>query len=63
MPRYKIATSNITPPIPTTRFDWSAIWDDYYDGAPDGPSHPIGSGTTELEAIADLIENTPDDYL
>ena len=59
----KISTQHIFPPIPTTRFDWSATWDDYYDAAPDGPQHPIGNGATELEAMIDLINNTPVNYL
>jgi hypothetical protein len=31
---------------------WTAIDDDTYDG----PGSPIGSGRTEQEAIADLLE-------
>jgi len=44
------------PPIPDRRWDWSAIDDDTYDGAPDGPRCPVGQGATEAEAIADLME-------
>lgn len=51
----KIRTEFVDPPIPDRRFDWSAVDDDTYDGAPD--SHcPIGRGRTESEAIADLLE-------
>jgi hypothetical protein len=51
----KIRTEYVFPPIPDRRFDWSAIDDDTYDGAPD--SHcPVGRGRTEIEAVADLIE-------
>jgi hypothetical protein len=34
---------------------WTAIDCDTYDGADDS-RHPIGSGATEAEAIADLLE-------
>lgn len=43
------------PPIPIRSFDYSAVDDDTYDGAPD--SHcPIGYGPTREAAIADLLE-------
>lgn len=51
----KIRTNFEYPPIPIRDYDWSAIDDDTYDGAPD--SHcPIGRGRTEAQAIADLLE-------
>ena len=60
---YKIKTSHIQPPIPTTRFDWCAVWVDLYDDSESGTDHPIGNGKTELEAISALIEDTPENYL
>jgi hypothetical protein len=48
----KIKTEFVYPPIPIRTFDWSAIDDDTYDG----PGSPVGTGATEPEAIADLIE-------
>lgn len=47
----KIVTSNICPPIPTRQFDWCA----YFDG--DEETGRCGHGPTEVEAVADLIEN------
>ena len=48
----KIRTTHVRPPIPTTRFDWSAIDDDTYE-----PGKPVvGFGRTVQEAIADLLE-------
>lgn len=47
-----IRTEYVYPPIPDRRFDWQAVDDDTYDG----PGSPIGSGATEAEAIADLLE-------
>jgi len=47
---YKIVTEHVYPPIPIRSFDWLA----YYDGMEDGL---IGTGATEAEAIADLIDN------
>ncbi len=35
-------------PIPMRQFDWTAVSEDYE------PGDPIGYGTTEAEAIADL---------
>ena len=46
----KIVTHHVYPPIPMRQFDWSAVTDDYE------PEHPIGWGSTEAEAIADLKE-------
>ena len=48
----KIRTDYIYPPIPDRRCDWVAVDDDTYDG----PGCPVGSGRTEAEAIADLME-------
>lgn len=51
----KIRTVYEYPPIPIRDYDWYAIDDDTYDGAPD--SHdPVGWGRTEEAAIADLME-------
>jgi hypothetical protein len=53
----KIRTDYWPKPVPTNRFDWNAIDDDTYDGAPDsGNRNQIGYGATEEEAIADLLE-------
>lgn len=46
----KIVTEYWPKPIPLRQFDWSAVFDDYDEGA------PIGYGYTEAEAIADLKE-------
>jgi len=48
----QIKTTYWPKPIPTDKFDWSAIDDATYDG----PGCPMGTGTTEQEAIADLME-------
>ena len=48
----KIRTEFVYPPIPIRTFDWSAIDDDTYDG----PGSPMGTGRTEQEAVADLLE-------
>jgi hypothetical protein len=51
-----IRTDYDPKPIPTNRFDWTAIDDNTYDGAPDsGNRHEVGYGATEAEAIADLV--------
>ena len=56
----KIATECHRPPIPTTKFDWSAVDADTYD--PDRENAgPVGWGSTEAEAIADLMEQIADD--
>lgn len=44
-----VKTSHDFPPIPVREFDWSAIDADNYD-----EGSPIGRGSTEAEAIADL---------
>lgn len=57
----KIKTQYWQPPIPMRSFDWSAVDEDTYDGAPDsGTRHQIGYGRTREEAIADLIELSTD---
>ena len=48
----KIRTTYIYPPIPIRDCDWAAVDDDTYDG----PGCPIGTGATEQEAIADLLQ-------
>lgn len=45
----KIVTNYWPKPIPTRQFDWSATDDNYEPGC------PIGFGSTEEEAIADLM--------
>lgn len=50
----KIRTTFNYPPIPDRRFDWSAIDDDRYDGAPDAGPQCVGYGRTEAESIEDL---------
>ena len=50
----KITTTFIYPPIPVRHFDWSAI-DDNYE-----PGQPIGYGSTEEEAISDLLSQLED---
>jgi hypothetical protein len=50
----KIVTDYWMKPIPDRRFDWSAVTEDYCGC---GECHcPQGSGRTEAEAIADLLE-------
>jgi len=53
----KITTSFNPPPIPMRQFDWCAIDDETYDGY----GCPIGHGTTQEEAIADLLEQIESD--
>lgn len=50
-----IRTDYDPKPGPTARFDWSAIFPDTYDGAPDAQGI-VGYGATEAEAIADLLQ-------
>lgn len=55
----KILTQKHPPYLGHTGWvtQWTAWDDDTYDGAPD--SHcPVGWGTTELEAVIDLTEQT-----
>lgn len=52
MALHRFRTSYDPPPIPTNGgMDWSAVSDNYEAG------DPQGFGSTELEAIADLIDN------
>lgn len=46
----KIITRYDPPPIPVRLYDWTAIEDSYEPGC------PIGYGSTEIAAIADLKE-------
>lgn len=48
-----IATEFVYPPIPTRQFDWSAIDERHCSG---DTKDPIGTGATEQEAIADLMD-------
>lgn len=51
----KISTYHVYPPIPIRQYDWCAVDDETYDGAPDSATrNQIGYGTTPEEAIADL---------
>ncbi len=45
----RIITHNTCPPIPIRSQDWHAHFDGFEEG-------PIGSGATETEAVADLLE-------
>lgn len=51
----KILTHHEFPPIPLRCLDWSAVTEDYE------PGHPIGWGSTEAEAVADLKERLEDE--
>lgn len=52
-----IRTDYWRKPIPTDAYDWSAVDDDTYDGAPDSARrNQVGHGATEEAAIADLME-------
>lgn len=53
----KIITSFDFPPIPIRNFDWSAVTDNYDEGA------PVGHGRTEAEAIADLQWQLDQEFL
>lgn len=56
-----LSTNAVFPPIPTRNFDWSAIDANTYDADWDGEleryitSCPQGFGSTEYEAILDLL--------
>jgi hypothetical protein len=60
----KFVTSFDYPPIPIRSMDWSAVDADTYDCDCDQDGFfstcPIGRGSTEAEAIADLIEQLDD---
>ena len=59
MPRreFKIITEHVFPPIPIRSMDWWAAWDDYSGENSD----PIGTGSTEKEAVQDLVYNMCDE--
>ncbi|HET8636015.1 MAG TPA: hypothetical protein VFL96_04115 [Acidobacteriaceae bacterium] len=58
----KIRADFIFPPIPVRTFDWAAIDEDTYDGAPDSITrHQIGYGRTRDAAIEDLLAILADD--
>lgn len=50
-----ISTAYWPKPIPDRRSDWTAVLDNYE------PGHPIGEGSTEAEAIADLRAQLTDE--
>ena len=52
----KIVTHYDPKPIPDRRFDWTAYDGDTYDG----PGRPVGYGTTERDAIDDLVAQIED---
>ncbi len=58
----RIRTAFDYPPIPVRNFDWSAVDDNTYDGAEDSkpPANLVGRGTSEAEAIADLLDQLSD---
>ena len=55
------------PPIPTRKFDYSAVVDGTYDADWDGYAErdvsttPVGRGETAQEAIEDLLEQLEDE--
>lgn len=53
----KIMTSYWAKPIPLRNFDWTA----WYDGDEGPDPYPIGYGSTEAEAIAELKLECPDE--
>lgn len=56
-PRPKIITMHVFPPISIQDFDWQAVRDGYEGPDGDGVGgDPIGWGSTEEAAIADLLE-------
>ena len=53
----RIRTECTYAPIPDRRFDWTAVNEDTYDGAPDSSTrNQIGRGKTERDAIIDLLD-------
>jgi hypothetical protein len=52
MSKFVIVTTFIEPPIPVRDFDWSAILDNYNGD----PNCPKGWGSTEAEAVQDLMD-------
>jgi hypothetical protein len=60
----KIVTHYDPKPVPSDKFDWSAVTDNYDVDCVDGEwhsTHPVGYGATEEEAIADLKAQLEDD--
>lgn len=55
-----IRTDYWTKPGPTRAYDWSAVFADTYDYAPDGVPQPIGYGSTEAEAVINLLQQADD---
>lgn len=59
-----IRTTHEFPPIPIRNMDWSAVDDDTYDVDCDQDgffsTSPIGRGTTEQDAIKDLLDQIED---
>lgn len=55
---WRVAVSNLCPPIPTRKYDYCAVLDDYYDGASEGMSLGTvqGWGATEAEAVQELMD-------
>lgn len=53
----QILTNFSQKPIPTSAFDWTARFDGYE------PGQPLGYGSTEQEAINDLLDNADVDRL
>lgn len=52
-----IITEFVYPPIPIRNHDWQARYDD--DEPNDEGQMPLGHGTTEFEAVIDLVVNHP----
>lgn len=58
-----IRTDYWAKPGPTRAYDWSAVFDNLYDGAPDAGPQWVGYGATEREAIINLLEVSDDELL
>jgi hypothetical protein len=60
----KISTHFEYPPIPIRSFDWSAVDSETYDADCDQDGFfsacPVGYGSTEQEAIEDLLSQIED---
>jgi len=56
----RILVTHEYPPIPCRNTDYSAVDYDRYDGAPDAGPQRVGWGSTEEEAIAELLAETED---
>lgn len=50
----KIVTSHQRPPIPTSKWDWCAFFDGFEEEG------CYGFGSTELEAVNDLLASHPE---